>query len=77
MVFREIFLFPPRLTVVEPLRLVVIEEPWARGLMPSQKGFTQKLAVLFQRAVVLAKEGRTRASLGFKIFSPGMRNKSR
>ena len=27
MVFREIFLFPPRLTVVEPLRLVVIEEP--------------------------------------------------
>lgn len=41
MVFREIFLLPPKLKLVLPLT-VVIEAGAAPGLMPSQKGFTQK-----------------------------------
>lgn len=41
MVFREIFLLPPKLKLVFPL-MVVMEAGWAPGLIPSQKGFTQK-----------------------------------
>ena len=39
MVFKEIFL-APRLTEVLPLRVTVVGAP--PGLMPSQKGLTQK-----------------------------------
>ena len=40
-VWQEIFRLPPKLTLVLPL-MVVMEAGVAPGLMPSQKGFTQK-----------------------------------